>query len=195
MDHTGNELEEAFGDMLEEWNLSERRLVAITTDRASNNVKAFAHLTWMSCFGHNLDLSVNKVLALEYVSLALSRLCKTISAFSTSAKRKRNLTNNQAQLGLPDTTLIQDVSTRWGSTQHMIERFLQQQKAVLAVLVQGRKSRSLIPTDADLTTLEVVNEVLAPLQEFTDALSGERHFKLLHLLFYHCCGKYSLCWS
>jgi len=78
VDHTGNELEEAFSDMLEGWNLSERRLVAITTDNVSNNDKAFAHLTWMYCFGHNLDLSVSKALALEYVSSALSRLRKTI---------------------------------------------------------------------------------------------------------------------
>ena len=47
---------------LQEWNLDEQKLVAITTDSGSNIKLACTLLKWnrLSCFGHNLDLTVNK---------------------------------------------------------------------------------------------------------------------------------------
>lgn len=54
----------------------------------------------------------------------------------------------------------------------MIERVLEQQRALSDVLSADRKSRHLVPTWQDLDVLESVNQGLQPLQEFTDALSG-----------------------
>ena len=174
VDHTADELKEALYDILDEWNLDKHRLAGITTDNASNNVKAFANLQWLPCFGHNLDLSVNKALQLEHVSSTLGKLRKTVSGVNRSTKRKRKLLTKQVELGLPQNVLLHDVSTRWGSTQRMIQRFLEQQNAVSSVLLADRKSIHLIPGDADLTTLETVNDVLEPLQTFTDAVSGDK---------------------
>ena len=173
VDHTGDELKEALYDILDEWNLDKHRLAGITTDNASNNVKAFANLQWLPCFGHNLDLSVNKALQLEHVSSTLGKLRKTVSGVNGSTKRKRKLLTKQVELGLPQNVLLHDFSTRWGSIQRMIQRFLEQQNAVSSVLLADRKSIHLIPGDADLTTLETVNDVLEPLQTFTDAVSGD----------------------
>ncbi|KAL7381449.1 hypothetical protein ABVT39_005676 [Epinephelus coioides] len=70
--------------------------------------------------------------------------------------------------------LLHDTPTRWSSGYDMVERFLEQQQAVGAVLVNDRKKWHLMPRDSDITTLETVKEVLGPLRRFTDALSGEK---------------------
>ncbi|KAL0152278.1 hypothetical protein M9458_052001 [Cirrhinus mrigala] len=70
----------------------------------------------------------------------------------------------------------------------MIARVLEQQNALSKVLSAHRKLRHLLPSWQDLEILESVNKALSPLQDFTDALSGERYVSIscvkptLHLL-------------
>ncbi|XP_004207371.1 E3 SUMO-protein ligase ZBED1-like [Hydra vulgaris] len=60
----------------------------------------------------------------------------------------------------------------------MVERFLEQQQVVCAVLAEDRKKWHLMPKDSDITVLETVKAVLEPLSQFTDALIGEKHTTL-----------------
>lgn len=102
-------------------------------------------------------------------------LCKTlVGHFSHSWKEKVALKKAQQEHKLPEHSLITECPTRWGSRQKMIERVLEQQRALSDVLSAERKSRHLVPTWQDLDVLESVNQALQPLKEFTDALSGER---------------------
>ena len=55
----------------------------------------------------------------------------------------------------------------------MIERVLEQKKAIRKVLCDDRKSAHLIPTWQDIDVLESVSRALSPLGDFTDMLSGE----------------------
>ncbi|KAK0149425.1 Zinc finger BED domain-containing protein 1 [Merluccius polli] len=64
----------------------------------------------------------------------------------------------------------------------MVERFLEQQQAVCAVLAENRKKWHLMPKDTDITILETLKEVLRPLSPLTDALSGEQHTTLSSVL-------------
>jgi hypothetical protein len=75
---------------------------------------------------------------------------------------------------LPIHQPIHDELTRWGSTYDMVERFLEQQSAFCAVLADDRKSWHLMLQDSDISVLETVRDVLGPLKDFTDALSGEK---------------------
>ncbi len=175
-DHTADSLSEAFSEMLgEQWGLNLHDLAGITTDNASNNIKAFSDSNWIPCFGHNLDLAVHKGLSVDHVSNNLSRLRRTVSAFSRSAKLTRLLKSKQADLGVPQHKLIHDEPTRWGSAYDMVECFLEQQQAVCAVLADNRNKWHLMPKDLDVTTMEALKNVLGPLREFTDALSGASH--------------------
>lgn len=175
-DHTAESLSEAFSEMLEEqWGLNLHDMAGITTDNASNNIKAFSDCNWIPCFGHNLDLAVHKGLNVDHVGNTLSRLRRTVSAFSRSAKLTRQLKSKQADLGVPQHKLIHDEPTRWGSAYDMVERFLEQQQAVCAVLADNRNKWHLMPKDLDVSTMEALKNVLGPLREFTDALSGEQH--------------------
>ncbi|KAJ4941785.1 hypothetical protein JOQ06_011659 [Pogonophryne albipinna] len=87
----------------------------------------------------------------------------------------------QAELGLPTHQLITESPTRWGSRQRMIERFLEQEKALVRVLGSDKKSRHLVPTWQDLDVLESINKAVKPLQEFNDALSGASHVSVSYI--------------
>lgn len=163
-DHKAENLLEALDETMEDWNMDKNKMSAVTTDNASNNIKAFSQrYTWIPCFGHNLDLATDKALAIDRVSSALSRLRKTVSAFSRSPKMSRLLLEKQTDLGLPQKKLLHDTPTRWISGYDMVERFLEQQQAVSAALATEKKKWHLMPRDSDITTLETVKEVLGPL--------------------------------
>lgn len=173
-DHTTESLSQAFSEMLEEqWGLNLRDMAGIT-DNASNNIKAFSDCNWIPCFGYNLDLAVHKGLSVDHVGNTLSLLRRTVSAFLRSAKLTRQLKSKQADLGVPQHKLIHDEPTHWGSAYDMVERFLEQQQAVCAVLADNRNKWHLMPKDLDVTTMEALKNVLGPRREFTDALSGEQ---------------------
>lgn len=63
----------------------------------------------------------------------------------------------------------------------MVERILEQHKAIQQVLSEDKKHRHLIPTWQDVEVLESVNKALGPLLEFTDALSGEQQFTVSYV--------------
>ena len=61
-DHTGENLKDSLLEIFAEWGLNQEQLVAISTDSGANVKLASRLLKWrrLSCFGHNLDLSVSK---------------------------------------------------------------------------------------------------------------------------------------
>ncbi len=108
--------------------------------------------------------------------------------FSHSWKKRVALREAQREFNLPEHAMVTDCSTRWGSTQKMIARVLEQQSALSKVLSTDCKVQHLLPSWQDLEVLESVNKALSPLQDFTDALSGEPYVSIscmkpaLHLL-------------
>ncbi|KAF3858811.1 hypothetical protein F7725_012012, partial [Dissostichus mawsoni] len=109
----------------------------------------------------------------------------TTSTSRTAAKihwkKRRDMSEVQAELGLPTHQPLTESPTRWGSRQRMIERFLEQEKALVRVLGSDKKSRHLVPTWQDLDVLESINKAVKPLQEFTDALSGKSYVSVSYI--------------
>lgn len=177
VDHCGENLAEAIQDAFSDWEICMDNLVVGVTDSASNNSTCFSHLDipWLTCFGHNLNLAINKALNDERVIRALRIARKAVDAFSRSSKRRRSLREKQGVLGLPQHELIIDVSTRWGSTADMVHRLLEQQQAVCAVFMENRAIWHLNPSDGVYSILECLDEVCFPLLKFTDMFSGETY--------------------
>lgn len=115
------------------------------------------------------------------IDRAIGVCIKVVSAYSFSWKKQRDMAAVQADLGLPSHQLISESPTRWGSRQHMIERILEQEKAIGQVLGSDRKTRHLVPIWQDVDVLESVNNAIKPLQTFTDALSGETYVSIPYL--------------
>ncbi|KAK0141200.1 Zinc finger BED domain-containing protein 1 [Merluccius polli] len=165
-DHTGQNIAHGLREALAEWGLNEGQLVCITTDNAAN-IKLAAEINgWLrlQCFGHRLHLAIENAMKDPRISRAMG-VCK----------RLRALEEVQKQLNLPEHSLKTEFPTRWGSREAMIDRVLEQQKAIAQVLSNDRKLRHLILSWQDIDVLEAVNKSLSPLVEFTDALSGEKY--------------------
>ncbi|XP_074550123.1 E3 SUMO-protein ligase ZBED1-like [Halichoeres trimaculatus] len=188
-DHTGAMIAQGLTDALESWGLEENQLVCVTTDNATNNISALEQLEWerLQCFGHRLQRAIDAALRTlaapkkQAVERAVGICKKVVSAFSNSTKRKHSLAKAQAALGLPFHQLITETPTRWSSRQHMIARFLEQEKALSQVLLADKKARHLVPSWQDMALLESVSKALGPLVEFTDALSGEMYVSVSFL--------------
>ena len=175
-DHTGQNISEAIKDIYQNWQLPVADLVATTTDNGSNFIAAYQQLNWirLSCFGHNLDLAIKKSLNNPRVQQSIRKCHCLIELFHRSWKKNRDLHEKQKELGIKEHKLITDVSTRWGSTYAMMERILEQQQAICAVVSNVRKNWSKMPSDAEFTNIEITIAVLGSLSIFTDALSGEK---------------------
>ena len=128
----------------------------------------------LSCFGHNLDLAINRGLQVDRVKQALGKCHSLVELFHRSWKKTRDLRLKQEALSLPQHKLIVSVATRWGSTYDMVARIIEQQQAICAVLAEDRKNWHRMPSDVDFSVLETVYTMLKPLSTLTDALSGEK---------------------
>ncbi|XP_052456561.1 E3 SUMO-protein ligase ZBED1-like [Carassius gibelio] len=191
-DHTGENIALGLREALAAWDLCEEHRVAITTDNGTNIVKAVELNQWtrIQCFGHRLHLAIENALKdnAQCINRATGICRKIVGHFSHSWKKRVALKEAQQELNLPEHAMVTDCSTRWGSTQKMIARVLEQQSALSKVLSTDRKVRHLLPSWQDLEVLESVNKALSPLQDFTDALSGESYVSIscvkpaLHLL-------------
>ena len=179
-DHTGENIKISLLDTLHEWNLDATKLVAITTDSGSNIKRACSLLQWtrISCFGHNLDLAIQKSLQDERVTRVL-RICHQIVAkFSQSWKKSRDLVTAQCQNGLPCHKLKADCQTRWGSSLQMVKRIAEQQAAISVVLASDVRTSHLVLNWQDCDVIDSIIAALNPLGELTDVLSAEKHITI-----------------
>lgn len=146
-DHTGKNIADALRESLENWNLSEDKLVSLTTDSGSN-VKLAATTLGVSrvpCFGHVLHNGINYALVDDEIDLALAACRKVANVFGRSWKKRRDLRKVQQELKLPEHTIQSDVRTRWASKHKMISIVIEQEQAIRSVL-GDRQHSTLIPS-------------------------------------------------
>ncbi len=88
-DHTGQNISDALLDVLENWELKQDKVVAVTTDKGANVVAALRDLgvARISCYGHNLDLAIKKALIVPRVKQALARCHALVELFHHSWKK------------------------------------------------------------------------------------------------------------
>lgn len=92
------------------------------------------------CFAHTLNLGVSKAVKATAISTLLGHMRKVVSYFHHSSLAKAALINKQLQMKKPAHILIIDVQTRWNSTLAMMERFIEQQSVVYAVVCDMNKT-------------------------------------------------------
>ncbi|KAJ8969216.1 hypothetical protein NQ317_015266 [Molorchus minor] len=132
--HTGENLSKLLKDSAQEWGI-ENNITAITTDNASNIVKAIKLCNWrhIPCFAHTINLIVQSGIN----CLKNNILCKVksiVEYFKRSSSALNRLREMQEQMKLPNLKLKQDVPTRWNFTYEMLKRILEIKEAVVATL-------------------------------------------------------------
>lgn len=170
--HTGEYISQTFLAMLEHWGISTDRVLLVLRDGGANMIKGLrlAELPDWSCSAHTLQLVVNDGLssqrAVEDI-VAILRRCAT--HFSHSVLAKQRLKAIQEQLGLPTHGLIQAVPTRWNSTLHMLQRMLEQKRALN--VYGGEHGHVTCLSAAQWDIVANLLETLTPLEELTLEMS------------------------
>ncbi|KAK0134264.1 Zinc finger BED domain-containing protein 4 [Merluccius polli] len=131
--YTGVNLVALLQDVLREWNIADKN-PALVTDNARNIIVAGAGAELdphVRCVAHTLHLASQKALKLD-------RVWKVVTYFHKSPQATEILRDIQSQLHLPNHKLIHDVSIRWNSSLDMLERFWEQQPALLNAMLSRR---------------------------------------------------------
>ena len=95
---------------------------------------------------------------------------KTIAKhFNHSVLAKQHLKDIQKELGLPQHSLIQSEPTRWNSTLHMMQRMLEQKRAVNIYV--GEYGKFATPTADQWDIIANLIDTLEPVEEVTLEIS------------------------
>lgn len=183
--HTGANITTWMEEVVEKFDISPAKIKAVVHDSGSNMVAAMRMLEekhgWASirCAGHTLQLIVNTALKESTISRALGAARQLVEHFKRSELASTKLKMKQEQMHVTKNTLIQDVSTRWNSTFHMVERLLEQRWPVTATLSdpevtpRGKHYFDLKPEQWAL--LEELKQGLEPFETATVYLSGQQY--------------------
>lgn len=154
--------------MLEDWKISKDRVALVLRDSGANIVKGMrlAELPDLSCTAHTLQLVVNDSLSSQRaVTDVIAILKKCATHFHHSILAKQRLRDIQRELGLPEHNIIQAVPTRWNSTLHMLQRILEQKRAL--TIYCGEHGGFAGPTAHQWDLVSNLIETLLPIEEVT----------------------------
>lgn len=109
-----------------------KKVKAVVHDNGANVVAAAKILRerhgWASvrCAGHTLNLVVQSTLKSKTIASCVGSARCLVEHFKKSELACTKLKEKQQQMGKPPLMLIQDVSTQWNITYHMLSRLLEQ---------------------------------------------------------------------
>ncbi|KAL7384917.1 hypothetical protein ABVT39_011416 [Epinephelus coioides] len=125
-----------------------------------------AEMPDLSCCAHALQLVVNEHLSSQRVMGDIISKPKTCAMhFNHSVLAKQHLRAIQEDLGLPQHGVIQAVPTRWNSTLHMLQRMVEQKRALS--VYAGEYGKFTCPTAEQWVTVSNLIETLSPIEEVT----------------------------
>lgn len=165
--HTGARISEVLSNVLEDYELTKKQIFLVLRDSGANMIAGVNNcgLQSQSCFIHTLQLSINESIFTQQAIKNIVTINRNIvKHFNHSAVAVKKLEEIQDQLNLKMHKLIQDVATRWNSTYYMLERNLEQRKALATYAVDNT-----LPT---LSTyqwglVEKIVHLLSPFEEIT----------------------------
>lgn len=178
--HTAENLKEHLDGVIDDWALTTRYGIYVTTDNAANIVLAVNSskhdLKHIGCFAHTLNLAVQKGMKTRAVDNILGHVKRIVSYFRRSTAAHGVLTDKQKQLEKKNHSLINEVSTRWNSAVTMLSRFEEQRDAVYAALVH-LKNNDLLQALSRVNSEDVdaVVKFLEPFKTVTEIMSGESY--------------------
>jgi len=144
-------------------------------DNASNNKKAFKNEKLLGCVCHTFGLSTNHFTAQDQVSAVIKKASKVVTHFHMSTKAMQELRKLGKAKNLQVNKFVQDVSTRFFSTQASLGSMLNNQYVLLEYdkgVHEGKYSetdayKEIMLTKGDWTMIE---ECVACLQRVGDII-------------------------
>lgn len=134
----------------------------VTDNQIIGNVLEDGGHATLQCFGHTIDLIVSEAIKSQrMVQNILSIARKICERVHRSAKAKEKLTELQKTYQLPENQLVQDVPSKWKTSFFMLERLVEQKKAIDEISIECN-FRELISCDQ----WEVMQSVCNALKPF-----------------------------
>lgn len=134
----------------------------VTDNQTIESILVNSHHNTMQCFVHNIDLIVNEAIKSQrMVQNLLSIARKICERVHRSAKAKEKLAELQKSYQLPENQLVQDVPSKWKTSYFMLERLVEQKKAIDEMSIECN-FRELISSDQ----WEVMQSVCSALKPF-----------------------------
>nr|XP_055038565.1 E3 SUMO-protein ligase ZBED1-like [Misgurnus anguillicaudatus] len=131
----------------------------------------------ITCFAHTLNLASQKGLGVDRASRLLGKVRKIVCYFHRSPIACHVLQEKQTLMDLPKHKLIQDIITRWNSSFEMLERFLEQQPAIMATLMSKdlRKGVTDVCTlsESDIANMDDIVQLMGPVKIATTLMCEE----------------------
>ncbi|XP_065639326.1 zinc finger BED domain-containing protein 4-like [Hydra vulgaris] len=134
--HTGHNISKFINEALQSWEIPHEKIHAVLSDNAANVMAVIKESNLgdkhLPCLIHTLQLCIQKKIFREQrtASDTIAVFRALAGHFHHSSSAVAKLKEIQSQLKLPEHNIIQDVSTRWNSTYYMLERFIEQKKAI-----------------------------------------------------------------
>jgi len=149
----------------------------------------------VGCFAHAVNLAVSAMYRVQAVSRIVKKVTDIVAAFGRSTLRQQALTKIQGQRKSPRLTLISYSETRWNSLKACLERFVKVYDDVLCAYGTGVFDRSYVAareeeelpmvTRMELFQLNLIIQLLDPVEQYSVFLQGARYFTLAHSLYFY----------
>lgn len=170
--HGSSNIAETLKSILTDWNVFEK-IETIVTDNAASMKKACEILQkkHLPCFSHTLNLVVQDALACHNMKPLLTQAKQIVGFFKSSSIAYAHFKSEQA--AIKPYSLIQEVSTRWNSVYHMLERILKTRDALCSALLKIQKAPP--PLSAEqFSAIEDLCLVFAPIEAATKRMSAAK---------------------
>ncbi|XP_073326308.1 zinc finger BED domain-containing protein 4-like [Pagrus major] len=170
-EYTPAEILQHLQDLVEEWqNMVPRRFTVgfFVTNNTCNMVKTMSDSGYVHirCMAHSLHLIVTGAIEECHGVVSVINTARQITkTVHMSNESKAKLHELQEQLGLAVSSLVHDVPTRWNTVLFMLQRLLEQKKALTAMSTEMDLGKSV--SDSQWTLMEDVVKVLEPFEEAT----------------------------
>uniref|UniRef100_A0A3P9NJF9 HAT C-terminal dimerisation domain-containing protein n=1 Tax=Poecilia reticulata TaxID=8081 RepID=A0A3P9NJF9_POERE len=166
--HTAANIAEWLEEVIAKFDVPPEKVKAVIHD---NDANIFANI-----------VAAVKILAEKHKWASVRSARCLVEHFKKSELACTKLKDKQQQMGTASHMLIQDVSTRWNSTFHMLCRLLEQRWPITAALSdpaltpQGKHYLDLKPEQWNI--IEEISKALQPFEEATVFLSGQDYVTL-----------------
>uniref|UniRef100_A0A183FQ36 Dimer_Tnp_hAT domain-containing protein n=1 Tax=Heligmosomoides polygyrus TaxID=6339 RepID=A0A183FQ36_HELPZ len=170
--HNAENMKSLLAKALQSFSIEEERVHVFVRDAAASMKKTtnLLNIKSVHCFAHKLQLAVKDGLKVIGETLhgydgLFSRLWKIVTKMKRSGNDKESFGVFQKLCDLPETTLIKGIEVRWSSYYNMLQRFVDNFKAVELFLVDNPNYPALDEGDWDL--MHRLIDVLKPLATAT----------------------------
>ena len=171
--HTAEAISEMITKLLDSWSIEKSRVHAVVRDNAANMVAGIkkTELPAIGCTIHTLQLVIKDCIMTQRAVIdMLARSRKIVGHFKHSHLAVERLHSIQKQLNLPEHRLMQDEPTRWDSTYNLLDRLVEQRRAISLYDSDFELPDRLNSNEWQLA--EKVVKLLEPMQRITKELSA-----------------------